>query len=684
MKRSNVLIPCSILLCFVAPSAVGQSLSFARSDVATATGPQQVAVGDFNNDGLADIAVLNSGSNSVTVLVNSGNGSLTSLAGRPTSFALGDVNGDGFLDLIVNDVTNNKIYTLLGKGDGTFQAPITLSLSASSLALGDFNGDGKLDLVLAGASGLAIALGTGTGSFGSPTGVALTGVTNIAQAIAVDVNGDGKLDVITVNQGSNNITVTLGNGNGTFQTPVNYAGNSKATQAAGLAYGDLNLDGKLDIVTADSNGVNVYFGNGDGSFQAAVPYALPTPNAKGIAIADMNGDSLPDILAVADGGSAATSLAYALPGTGNGLFGSPTGFTTGLDPQGLAIGDFNHDHRPDFVTVNQGSGGVSVFSNLTLFPAGVDARAVFRDTVGSIRMSTYASTALSNSGGLFASDPSAAEDTNGNVFVTARDNYNSVWANVYNRNTFSWSGWRFGAGIIQGVPGIAVSTAGTSYIASRDTYNSYWLLPYSATTGFGSWQALYGIFSTDPVVASCGDGSIYLIGKDTYNSLWSGHYIPGSGFQGWIFGGGIIHGKPAATCGSDNAVYIVAEDNYNSNWMARVTGNIWTGWYFGGAITSVTPRIASLGNGTEAVMILDPTNVVWRTTITDGAGNGWQPWTQVGGILSDAEPAAMSGNLFLAGKAPNGDLWWWQQTGNSWTFIGNNGVAAGTLAATPH
>jgi hypothetical protein len=130
-------------------------------------------------------------------------------------------------------------------------------------------------------------------------------------------------------------------------------------------------------------------------------------------------------------------------------------------------------------------------------------------------------------------------------------------------------------------------------------------------------------------------------------------------------------------------VYIVAEDNFSSNWMARVSGNTWTGWYFGGAITSVTPRIASLGNGTEAVMILDSTGVVWRTTITEGSGNGWQPWTQVGGILTDVAPAGVNGNLFLAGKAPNGDLWWWQQTGNQWTWIGNSGVAAGSLAPSP-
>ena len=311
------------------------------------------------------------------------------------------------------------------------------------------------------------------------------------------------------------------------------------------------------------------------------------------------------------------------------------------------------------------------------------ATLVLRDTSGSVRVGRFAASSLSNAAGVFASDPGAAEDSGGNTFVTARDTSNSIWANVWSNSSSTWSGWQSGGGITQGVPSIAVDTSGKAWIASRDAYDSYWLVSFTPASGYGAWTPLLGVFATDPSVVSCGDGSLYVIGKDNYNSLWSGHYIPGSGFQHWAFGGGIIHGKPAATCGGDNAVYVVAEDNYNSNWMARVAGNTWTGWYYGGAVTSVTPRIAALGNGTEAVVILDPSNVVWRTTFNEGTGNGWQPWTQVGGILADVAAAGINGSLFLAGKTSSGDLWWWQQTGSQWTSIGNNGVAAGALAASP-
>jgi hypothetical protein len=331
---------------------------------------------------------------------------------------------------------------------------------------------------------------------------------------------------------------------------------------------------------------------------------------------------------------------------------------------------------------NDSGGTLSMVRSFVTSTTTKVATVAFRDTAGGIRLSSYPSSALFNSDGLFASDPSAAQDSSGNTFVTARDTFNAVWANVYSASNQTWGGWQFGGGVIQGVPSVAVAGAGTGWIGSRDNYNSYWLLSYGTSTGFGSWTHLAGVFATDPVITSCSDGSLYVVGKDNYNALWSGHYIPGTGFQGFVLGGGVVQGKPAVSCGSDNAAYIVARDNYNSNWIARVAGNTWTGWFNGGAVTNIDPRIAALG-GSLAVVILDGTGAVYRSTFLEGSGNGWQGWTNVGGVLSDVAAAAVGGELFFAGRAPNGDLWWWQQNGNQWTGIGNNGVAAGALSASP-
>jgi hypothetical protein len=305
-----------------------------------------------------------------------------------------------------------------------------------------------------------------------------------------------------------------------------------------------------------------------------------------------------------------------------------------------------------------------------------------RDPSGAIHLSVYPASTLSNSGGVFSSDPSSAQDTAGNTFVTARDGFNAIWANVYNATSNSWNGWTFGGGVIQGMPAIAVDTSGKGWIASRDSYGAYWLVSFTRGAGFGAWMPLGGAFAADPSIASCPDGSFYLIGKDNYSAIWSAHYIAGSGLQSFQLGGGVVQGKPAVSCGSDSAAYIVARDNYNSNWVARVSGNTWTGWYNGGAVTNIDPAIAALG-GSMAIAILDATGAVYRTTFYEGFSNGWLPWTSVGGVLSDISPAAVAGELFLAGRAPNNDLWWWTQSGNQWTWIGNNGVDAGQLSAAP-
>ncbi len=338
------------------------------------------------------------------------------------------------------------------------------------------------------------------------------------------------------------------------------------------------------------------------------------------------------------------------------------------------------------------SGSMSMIVPVTLTvgnpgpPAGTPiARAALRDSSGGIRVGTYASSTLSNSGGSFASDPAIAEDLGGNAFITARDSSNSTWTNVFNGSTFA--GWQFGGGASVGVPGIAVAPNGTSWIAVRDASGSYWLVSYTNGSGYGTWTPLGGVFVTDPVIAACGDGSLYIAGKDSFMSMYSRRYIPGAGLQNWLVFGGQVTGNPSLTCGTDNAMYLVARDSFNSNWIARVTSNITgstlTGWFNGGAQTSIDPKIATLGNGSEALVILDAGGSVWRNTYNEGAANGWQTWTGVGGGFSDISPAGVGGQLFFFARALNNNLWWWNQTGSLFTGIGNNGVAAGALAAAP-
>ncbi len=380
------------------------------------------------------------------------------------------------------------------------------------------------------------------------------------------------------------------------------------------------------------------------------------------------------------------------------IFSTFTGGTGSEEGYGIAVDLVGNIHivgattSTDFPVLNplQGLNGGGSAQDAIMMLIGdssplISAAGVLRDTAGGIRLSRYPSASLSNSGGVFASDPAVAQDLSGNTFVAARDSSNAIWTNVFNPGTSTWAGWQLGGGATAGVPAIAVAPNGTAWIAARDAFGSYWLVSYTAGVGYGAWVPLGGFFNTDPVITACGDGSVYvagLSGVSNFAAVYTGRYLPGSGFQNWAFDGGGVAGKISTACGKDNAVYLVARDSSNSSWIGRVSGNTLNGWFNGGAQTTSDPRIAALG-GSLAVVILDAGGAVWRNTFTEGSANGWQSWTGVGGGLSDISPVALNGELFFIGKAPNNDLWWWRQTGSLWTWISNNGVAAGALAAAP-
>ncbi len=216
----------------------------------------------------------------------------------PFSIALGDFNGDGIRDLAVANVNSNSVSVLLGNGDGTFQTHVdyTVGTGPASVAVGDFNGDGKLDLAVANQNSntVSILLGNGNGTFQTHVDYA---VGSASRSVAAgDFNGDGKLDLATANQNSNNVSILLGNGNGTFQTHVDYAVGSGPFY---VAVGDFNGDSKLDLAVANfsSNNVSILLGNGNGTFQTHVDYAVSS-NPDRVLVGDFNGDGMLDLAVV--------------------------------------------------------------------------------------------------------------------------------------------------------------------------------------------------------------------------------------------------------------------------------------------------------------------------------------------------------------------------------------------------
>ena len=381
--------------------------------IPTSAYPRKLAVGDFNNDGLTDLAAVIQDLDEAVILLGNGDGSFASRTditlppseGLPAALAT-DLNGDGKQDLAIvqfNQPSQGPIQgfitSLLGNGDGTFQSAVTTATSdigINGIVWGDFDANGKVDLATASVNadgGVAIFLGNGNGSFGTPISsyTGLSGL-NLGPMVMGDFNRDGKSDLVVVSENSSNNTspmyvllskgdgtfkqnlvfnlaygavpavatadfngdgyldlvvgidfqvlIFMGHGDGTFANPVSY--DTIYSSANGVAVGDFNGDGKLDVVVGAPGKFLFYAGNGDGTLQTPVFTTNNVTNGVGMTTGDVNEDGHLDL--ILDGPSGNQSIAL---GNGDGTFQSPTPFQGTYSARAFAVGDFNSDGSDD-------------------------------------------------------------------------------------------------------------------------------------------------------------------------------------------------------------------------------------------------------------------------------------------------------------------------------------------------
>ncbi len=283
----------------------------------------------------------------------------------PLRTLTGDFNADGLLDLVVLNLNGNSISKRLGEGDGTFALPQTIALGASPRGgvVADFNADGRDDLAVTMSTGsthtLVIYYATGNaGTLGNAQPFSLP--THAYDVAAGDLNGDGRLDLVAPQSGSTGsgtVSIFLRNDSGSFHPRQEVFTHHDARS---IVLGDFDNDAVLDMIVAHSTAPWPHFhrGVGDGTF---LPYVeLGSVSGIGTLKAfDFNSDGHLDFIAVRS--TFIHPVFYLIAGRGDGTFDSAVSIPL---PHGAgttcSLNDLTGDGSPDLVFADSATNSVSV------------------------------------------------------------------------------------------------------------------------------------------------------------------------------------------------------------------------------------------------------------------------------------------------------------------------------------
>ncbi len=336
----------------------------------TGSGPAAIAVGDLDNQNGADLVVVNPLSDNISVYLNSGLGTFSPgvIYGglfNPSGVALGDFDSDSDLDVAVANEDDDSVTIFDNDGLGILSifnaknihimlATYNVCDNPSGIEARDLDQDGDSDLAISCFTGSATVLTNDNGVFSRLDYTSGSGAQDISIS---DVNGDTYLDLILSTQ-SDGVVVVLGSINGTFSS---VSIDSNCLFAKGLALGDVDLDGDLDIAIAcpGEGNAKIRLNLGDGNFGTSAPY-LATGSAVNVALSDINGDTYPDFLIL----EKTSSELRVFFNDQNGLFSFNASYSSTLNtPQSMVVTDIGGDGDLDVVITNIGNESVSLLYN---------------------------------------------------------------------------------------------------------------------------------------------------------------------------------------------------------------------------------------------------------------------------------------------------------------------------------